>query len=326
MAGHWFNYGVWCLHFLGAVCWFCALFLHEDEEGKIQSRIEEWWIKVSDAQGAALSFAGTVARMTEIVFDRVFGNKLISFRLAGVSIYFSIASFFLFAAIAPTVARPHAAPLGSAVLGFLLFAAIGLIPAIPGKDLPLKYWVAAPCVLLVLRASPFLVFLCRIRGYALVARGVVYVLVCFGTSFLFDLAYIGTTRWMLGRISTRNRIYEIPLLVVGNIILLAMLVAAPVEMGAKIFRYAPQIGVVVTLSFILNTLNFLVGSVTLLLAILLLIHRLLWPSLERSLYAVQRFAPIKNKKFLWIAGGILISVPTTPTIEWARSLAEKLSP
>src|ERR1700747_2830231 len=120
-AGHWFNYAVWFLHFLGTVCWLCAVLLHEVEEHRIQRLVEEWWVRTSGAQSASLSrataFTQTVARMTEIVFDRLFGAELFSFRLAGASINFSIASFFLFAILAPIIARSHAALPRTAVLG-----------------------------------------------------------------------------------------------------------------------------------------------------------------------------------------------------------------
>ena len=67
------------LHLLGLVIICAYLFLYEDEEGKVQNKIEEWWIKLSDKQTASRSkvaaFMQEVARLTGSGFDRLFGRS-----------------------------------------------------------------------------------------------------------------------------------------------------------------------------------------------------------------------------------------------------------
>src|ERR1700694_5196508 len=87
------------LNFLGVVFICAALFLYEDEEGKFQNKVEEWWIKLSDKQRASRSrvaaFMQEVAQLTGRGFDRLLGRRLFSFRVIPISIYLSFASFFL---------------------------------------------------------------------------------------------------------------------------------------------------------------------------------------------------------------------------------------
>jgi hypothetical protein len=56
------------LHALGAVFICAGLSLYEDEEGRFQNKIEEWWVKRSDKQRESRSrvaaFMQEVTRLT----------------------------------------------------------------------------------------------------------------------------------------------------------------------------------------------------------------------------------------------------------------------
>ena len=82
----------------GSIFIYVAVFLYEDEQGKLQSAIEDLWVKISDLQRAMSSpaaFMLQVAHFTESAFNRLFGPKLLSFRSAAVSACYSIASICL---------------------------------------------------------------------------------------------------------------------------------------------------------------------------------------------------------------------------------------
>jgi hypothetical protein len=170
----------------------------------------------------------------------------------------------------------------------------------------------------------FLLFVASVRGAAFAARGVGYLVLAFGISFAGDVSYIVLTRWLLRRISRIDRVYEIALVIAGNLLILFILLVAPISIGIRVFHYAHTIAEVVVFSFVLNSINFAVGSAALVLAVLLLIHRLLWPVIERPLYAIQRFGLISNKKLLWPIGLALITLPTQTSLGWVKSLLEKL--
>src|SRR5713101_120402 len=73
-----------------------ALFLYEDEQGQIQNKLEEWWVRSSDKQSAVLSrhatFMRQIAGLCTDALDRLFGSKFISARAFSVSVCYSMAS------------------------------------------------------------------------------------------------------------------------------------------------------------------------------------------------------------------------------------------
>ncbi|MCF6154214.1 MAG: hypothetical protein E3K36_02955 [Candidatus Brocadia sp.] len=79
------------------LCFYIAFFLYEDEEGKLQNKLEEWWIKISDAKSTALSrqtrFMRHVSGLVCLWIDRIFGKQLCSLQSAGSSLWYSLATF-----------------------------------------------------------------------------------------------------------------------------------------------------------------------------------------------------------------------------------------
>src|ERR1700674_45971 len=92
-------FAYYLIHSVGAVLIYAALFLYKDEERQIQDRINDWQIRVKRMQMGSLSHAATfmreVARLTIQGFNRLFGERLFSLRFVAVSVYLSLASFFL---------------------------------------------------------------------------------------------------------------------------------------------------------------------------------------------------------------------------------------
>ena len=74
---------------LGSSCLYSAVFLYEDEQGRIQSILEDLWIRVNDRRQALVArhtlFMREVARLSASGFDRVFGKPLFSLQAATVS-------------------------------------------------------------------------------------------------------------------------------------------------------------------------------------------------------------------------------------------------
>jgi hypothetical protein len=85
---------------LGFFCVVSAIVLYPDEEGKIQSRFEDFWVRVDDFQNLALTrhaaFMTQVARLETRFLDRVFGRKLFSAQAIIVSCCCSLALISLF--------------------------------------------------------------------------------------------------------------------------------------------------------------------------------------------------------------------------------------
>jgi|SRR6267142_526169 len=84
---------------LGLFCVLSAIVLYPGEEGRIQSKFEDFWVRVDDYQKLALSrnaaFMTQVAKLQTRFLDRVFGAKLISAQALAVSFCCSVATFSL---------------------------------------------------------------------------------------------------------------------------------------------------------------------------------------------------------------------------------------
>ena len=143
-----------------------GLFLYEDEEGRFQNRVEEWWIRLSDIQTASRSkvaaFMQEVARLTGAGFDRLFGRRLFSIRIIPVSVYLSIASVFLLIWLMfPKIKNTGGVHRQYALFWFVFFVVLAVMPAIlDSKWLLALWWAIIPVNLLGL--SGFLAFLFKI--------------------------------------------------------------------------------------------------------------------------------------------------------------------
>jgi hypothetical protein len=320
------------LHVLGAVIICACLFLYEEEEGKVQNKIEEWWIKLSDKQNAsrskAAAFMREVARLTGSGFDRLFGRSLFPLRVIPISIYLSFASLFLLILLTVPSVKYSVGTSRQGAFGLLFyFLALALVPAFSQNRWVLGiWWTVIPAV--VLSISGFLVFVFKTRGARSTFYGISLVVLIFISSLLCDLIYIALTRYILQRISGIDHIPEILLMLFLNLLALTIPVLAPIYAGIWLAKYAPHAGAMVAISFMFNSIDFLAGFAALLLALLLLSHRLFWPAVQRPLYAIYRYAPInvplKEKKWMCTIGIALLFLPYHFTIEVLRAILEKL--
>jgi hypothetical protein len=105
---------------LGVFCVGTAILLYPNQEGKIQSKCEDFWIRADDFQTIALSrhtaFMQQVAILESGWLDKCFGGKLLSLRSFVASGSFSLASAFFFDAVFSTVTK------GTQITGMFLVA------------------------------------------------------------------------------------------------------------------------------------------------------------------------------------------------------------
>lgn len=315
------------LNVVGLIFVYCALFLYEGREGQIQNKIEEWWVRVDDARivahSRATAFLRAVARLTVMGFNRVLGERLISLRFVGVSFCLSVASIFLMAFFGAV--RTHR-PAGGELFRSAFCITFALLPGLDGRRWVRRLWGLS---LLVVALSPatsgFLLFTYLTRGAYFAGRLVGYAALAFLVSFIFDVSYVALTRWMLLKVSAGGRGYAVALLVAANFSILCLLLLGPLFLGVWVSRYWPGGGATIALSFFLNAIDLFAGSAAFLLGLALLIHRFIWPLVERPLYALQRYGVIGNKKLLWGLGVALTLIPTHTTFGVLRLLIEKLA-
>ena len=303
------------LNGIGMLCLYAGLFLHEDEEGRFQNRIQQWWVKVDDlakvSHSRAATFMREIARLAGAFLDRLFGSPIRPLRLVGVSVCFSIASFCLSALLSIAfvgTAKFHPS-VGKSILWLIYFLFLALMPAISTDKWYLRIWGSAVLIQL-LPLLRFLLFLGRRRGPLAGLLGFEVVSVLLVVSLIFDLLYLYVTRTALKYAAKVERTYHIVLLAILDVLALGIALVLPWVVGLAVFRYAKQLGITILFSFFLNSVDVLVCSVALIIAFLLLLDRLIWPLIQRPIYATQRFAVIRNKKALIGWGIALITLPT----------------
>ena len=126
---------------LGALAFYAAAFVREDEEGAVQDRLQEWWLKLMYKRDSALSkatiFMRGIARLANEAFDAFLGGKLWSLQAVGVSLWFSLASgclTLLTFSHLPLAIPPTPVP-WVYWLYTAAFACLGLLPYVVGRPL-----------------------------------------------------------------------------------------------------------------------------------------------------------------------------------------------
>src|SRR6476660_1672441 len=75
---------------------YLGLALTETEEGKLQNRLEDLWVRIDDLQSAAISrqaaFLKQLSALSGAGLNKLFGDRLFSKRSIVASLWFSIAS------------------------------------------------------------------------------------------------------------------------------------------------------------------------------------------------------------------------------------------
>lgn len=294
---------------LGFLFISAALFLYEDGEGKIQNVLEESWIRLMYTRDSALSkeaaFIRGIARMAGRGFDSLLGDRLWSFQMVGVSICFSLASFFLVVLVGVSF-FPHRFPNHPSNIHTLLLAGVfiflGALPTLIGGRLAVLVWTVCFVSFAFMPLVVILRIAYRLWGLASLARllGILFLMV--SLNFGFDVLYIVITRRILRMASEMRSVWRMLGIIFLDCLLAAALVFGPIEGGAPILRLFPMFGFGIMLVVLGNFVDILACSVVFILMAFMLAHRLLWPLLERPVYACQRYGIIRRKKMLWAIG------------------------
>jgi hypothetical protein len=308
---------------IGAVlCLYAGSFLYEDEMGKIQNKLEEWWAKLDDARLGAVSrhtaFTRVLAAFEAQVLERIYGRHLISLRAFGVSQCLSLGSMGAAALVAlilgPTV-RPHGAPLSdnSVTLGFAaLFTALFIVLAALPTILKPKWLVVWFAAVEVTVWGP--IVLMSNVGQSERAR---ILAVALAFSFACDVMFVVVTRWMVQYAASMDKTWKIILIILANALLGLLLFIAPLYPLKNWYHIAKQPGRIlrVPMGYIaaglvaaFNWVNVLLAALFGLLALLVLAHRLFWPMINRPLYALQSLGIARRQKLVTSAGISLLGV------------------
>ncbi len=335
----------------GAFCLLTAGLAYPGEEGQMQSALEDLWAKVDDRQKGALSthtaFMQQVAKAASRGFDAVFGHRLLSLRCLGVSISYSIASFGIvgfadncYNLLADTSSfsrswKSYGPDLLTSGYLAVIYLFVGSIPLIFKKFRFTKIWlflifVSVPFLWEAAQDNPSWAVKKVLMDF--VSWGLLAIVLAFGC----DLLFIAATRKSLRWAGEMRQTYKIAAVILLNVLLGVGLMIAPFFEslsyligdawdfwgGTTIQDEFARVVMIVAGS---NTLDFLASSVFVVLALVLLIHRALWPLLNRSVFRLQEIGTRGRRAVLVSLGLGLLGVSTGANVaEWAKKASELL--
>ena len=319
-----------------ALLLYVAFFLYEDEEARIQNRLEQIWQKINALQGAAMSkevaFLQGATRTTSTILDRLLGHRLLSLQSVAVSMAFSLASLCLWLSVEE---RAYTHPLFFSVVLFIVLVlfALGSIPAFAASGrLPRRNLRFIPTTKPYLVSLIVLVISAAFWG----AREVGFAAGLLGTDFivilgvLLDVFFIAFFRWVLGTICRVSSLWAVALLLALTTTVTVLLIGPAVDqvLHLGLYEYQERVAPVgwikhggpLYVSSVSGT-NLVDAACLLLLLVVMLIllaHRLLWPLIKRPIYAANRKQLIKNTKLLGAFGTMLLlyAFPNNPIVKW----------
>lgn len=326
---------------LGVVCLYMAVFLYRDERDRIQNHLEDWWQKIRNKQATALSrhvaLMQTVGDLTTRLYDRTFGESSFSVRAIVVSVCFSMVSLlftldalYIRANGLPTLSDKADMPIFGSLIIFLILSVVSVKKPELAKR---KLWLGFVFILALLQLMWLLgeeEFDPHRSPITFIALLILYSSGILVLSFACDILFIGAGRWVVRRAAAMNNFWKISCVIVLNLSIAIGLCIYPLmwgsdrvveEVNAQVVMYSlaimfsdppphpgPHIllGQCVIIASASNAIDGLLASVFVVLAILMVVHRIIWPILARPVYALADLGMIQQRKLLGCVGLALL--------------------
>jgi hypothetical protein len=138
MAGsshHWLVFFGRCAYFLvGSSLLYAAVFMYEGETDRLEDKIARFWVEISERArvvgSKTVAFINAVAALDTRILNRIFGEKLFSLRMIGMSTTLSLSVLLLAVAAIERGSSPQGSYLWISLLGGiigLLLCALGIM-------------------------------------------------------------------------------------------------------------------------------------------------------------------------------------------------------
>jgi hypothetical protein len=278
---------------VGLLLLYAAFFLYEDEEQRIQNRLENTWTRFREYHATAVSkqtaFLQLVIKITSRILDVVFGKKLLSVQSVAVAASLSTASLFLlFRVRFPVGETPSTVSCVWFGMLFLLISALLIMGA--RINLP-TYKHTYLGLLIALTLSDVSVSF-AVGGEWILPELVLLGIVC-------DIFFVALCRLVLLKMQSVDRFWKLSLCVVAASALTVMPLTPYVLTTIYTTVWQRTFFVLVTLT---NAFDGLLAASLLGVLLLMLLHLMLWPLIERPVYAAARHKLIGNHKLLGTLG------------------------
>jgi len=322
---------------VGSVLVYTVVAMFPDEEGRLQNRVENLWIAIDDKQrsaaGKAIALLNRVASIVTRIYNRILGPKLVSIQMIGVSSSSSISGFFIFAALGSwtllylslSTRAPVTTQFNISLLAVGVVCCVFGIAALPFAFLPsvFRNWLGRTISLvpLLLLTRGLVLVLKRQRGA--LASNELSVLVALTVGVLTDILVLAAVRLSVRLIVDTDKIMKIVWAVFMQVGLLILIFLGPYEVSTPLLSanknsFAAK---VLSTSMMFNFFTMLGVSAFLVLLVVLMVHRALWPLLGRFIYSIARFRPLQNNRKLVAIIGIVCMLYGLGLASWSNLVA-----
>ncbi len=357
---------------VGLICIYSALFLYENEQGKVQSTLEDWWLRIDEKQHSWLSrhttFMREVADLVGRAFDQLFGKRIISFQSVSVSTCYSIASFGLALILLKYILKipPMTLSLLEISFGFNvtfnflkdptidIFAIICMIAWIAGfltlGNLPalvsarrIKRPFLITLLLSVLGPMTFILWASVLHVIDSRKSLIVMSIALIGGA-ISDTVFVAITRKILRWTAGLDSFIKIAGSIVLNCAIAVLFIAGPIsflfisldidfipvaggppEIGSFSAPLHTQIILLFSLIAMTNLMIAVCVSAFIVFALVMVVHRVLWPVVARPTYALQRVGIARRSKLLGTMGIILLGFAMGVVPDWLKQLVDKFN-
>jgi len=285
---------------LGVFCILSAIALYPAEEKQVQSKFEDFWIRVDDRKNLARSrntkFMQSIASLETSFLDRLFGRSLISLRAISMSFSLSVAimsGLYSIVLLRGNLNENSEQEFLPAVAVFGCSFGLGLASVFMQKRLI----ITGSAVVVALTFTFGIVWFIELmpKGNEDIAWTVIAASL---GSLLCDAAFIALTRKLISRAAQVTSLSKILIIVFGNLTL-AILLLSPILLR--------PISLVFFVVAITNVLDVALAGLFFLLSAVLLIHRVLWPLFTRTLFKMQDIGTKGRRAILTAVGVALLS-------------------
>jgi hypothetical protein len=327
-----------------------AFLLYETQEGAFANKLEDLWIKIDDLHKVAVAkhtaFVSVLAAFFSTILDRIFGKKLLSVQATCVSVCYAIASLGLTLLVIDLYFEGKLEGEESFVSMLIYCFTYGTIPALIPRSTG-SVWIKIWTIGFVFLAYHYFVgplieasALLLSAGQTKLTLFILALIIVVALSAGLFTAFIAVIRKMISYVSsvdsTKKVIFVIilgclPLItlyVLWKTFLLSLGMATlPTEEQAKSFNVGLGTGIYLAYfsTMICTMLMHLIfipfTGCFILLAALMMLHRLFWPVLERPVYALQKLEGAKRSKLFGLIGFVLLLF-ASGKIEWFEKLVK----
>lgn len=323
------------------------LTIREDERGRIEDYISRLWDRIYKLRGRALSRHLTFLRVASTAItsfmDTLFGATLVSFQAIGVSVAFAFVSLNLYMFMSNAKKDADHLLDVTVFLSFALFPSV--VNALSRKKRKKTFnrlwkfvWITVLILYIFNEYSDVFCTSCaplpaKYQDFLFNAI-LMLISVAVVNGILFTL-FVWLTRLSLKKLSKVTSsarailcllIGALPIGIFWVLLKLALFIvnrtldasSASGDITGKEWVGLSSL-VVFALSFYSNIAFFITPSLFFSMATLLLLHRLLWPLIERPLETLSRVGVFKHRRIIMVVGVALILLGTGK-IEWLEKL------